>query len=54
MRRLLFFAAALLATLTLRANGDPVAKRSALTLARTPVAVHVPEVGLNIINLSTT
>ena len=30
----------------LRANGDPVAERSALTLARTPVAVLVPEVKL--------
>lgn len=30
----------------MRANGDPVAERSALTLARTPMAVHVPEVKL--------
>lgn len=28
------------------ANGDPVAYRSALTLSRTPVAVHVPQVQL--------
>lgn len=38
---------ALLAVATLvRANGDPVAEWSALTLARRPVAVHVPEVQL--------
>ena len=30
----------------LRANGDPVAERSALTLSRTPVAMCVPEVKL--------
>ena len=28
------------------ANGDPVASFSAMTLSRTPVAVHVPEVQL--------
>lgn len=33
-------------TVILRANGDPVAEYSALTLARMPVAVHVPEVKL--------
>ena len=36
----------LLATMTARANGDPVAVHSALTLSPTPVAVHVPEVQL--------
>ena len=36
----------LLAAMTARANGDPVAVHSALTLSPTPVAVHVPEVQL--------
>ena len=46
MKRLITVALLLVGSLTLRANGDPVAERSALTLARTPVAVHVPEVKL--------
>ncbi len=41
-----FLCILLLATMTARANGDPVAVHSALTLSPTPVAVHVPEVQL--------
>ncbi len=36
----------LLMSSSLWANGDPVAEYSAMTLSRTPVAVHVPEVQL--------
>ena len=46
MRKSLILFVLLLFGAVLRANGDPVAERSALTLARTPVAVHVPEVKL--------
>lgn len=46
MKKLLILMLLLLVGASLWANGDPVAERSALTLARTPVAVHVPEVQL--------
>ena len=47
MKHKLFALCLLLAgTLVARANGDPVAVHSALTLSPTPVAVHVPEVQL--------
>lgn len=36
----------LVAVCSIKANGDPVATRSAMTLSCTPVAVHIPEVKL--------
>ena len=46
MKKFLILMLLLVVGASLCANGDPVAERSALTLARTPVAVHVPEVQL--------
>ena len=46
MKKSLILLMLLVVNVVLRANGDPVAERSALTLARTPEAVHVPEVQL--------
>lgn len=46
MKKYLIFLFLLTESTLLWANGDPVAERSALTLSRTPVAVHVPEVKL--------
>lgn len=46
MKKSLILLMLLVVNVVLRANGDPVAERSALTLARMPVAVHVPEVQL--------
>ena len=46
MKKSLILFVLLSLSVVMRANGDPVAERSALTLARTPVAVHVPEVKL--------
>ena len=47
MKRKCFSLCLLLAAfITAKANGDPVAVHSALTLSPTPVAVHVPEVQL--------
>ena len=45
-KRFLTLALLLASATAVRANGDPVAVRSALTLSPTPVAVHVPEVQL--------
>lgn len=45
-KRFLTLALLLASATVVRANGDPVAVRSALTLSPTPVAVHVPEVQL--------
>lgn len=45
-RGFLTLALMLVSVMVVRANGDPVAVRSALTLSPTPVAVHVPEVQL--------
>lgn len=44
--RILALCLLLAGTVVARANGDPVAIRSALTLSPTPVAVHIPEVQL--------
>ncbi|MBP5548842.1 MAG: hypothetical protein J6X58_08145 [Bacteroidales bacterium] len=44
MKRIVLLIILLAATLIVNANGDPVAIRSAMTLSRTPVAVHIPEV----------
>ena len=46
MRKLSCAIVLLLSSLFVFANGDPVAEYSALTLARTPIAVHIPEVQL--------
>ena len=46
MKHLLPLCLLLAAVITAKANGDPVAVHSALTLSPTPVAVHVPEVQL--------
>ncbi|MBR1550641.1 MAG: hypothetical protein IJ634_08415 [Bacteroidales bacterium] len=46
MRKILIILSLLAFNTLLWANGDPVSERSALTLARTPMAVHVPEVQL--------
>ena len=46
MKKTILLTALLSLAFALHANGDPVAERSALTLSRTPVAVHVPEVKL--------
>ena len=46
MKKIALLTVCLMASLTVMANGDPVAVRSALTLSRTPVAVHVPEIKL--------
>lgn len=46
MRKLNLLIVQLLIAVAVLANGDPVAVYSALTLSRTPVAVHVPEVQL--------
>lgn len=46
MKRAITLVLILLCALEVRANGDPVAVRSALTLSTTPIAVHVPEVQL--------
>lgn len=43
---LVALALCLLSAMTVSANGDPVAVHSAITLAHTPVAVHIPEVQL--------
>ena len=45
-RGFLTLALMLASVVVVRANGDPVAVRSALTLSPTPVAIHVPEVQL--------
>ncbi|MBR4773666.1 MAG: hypothetical protein IK010_04470 [Bacteroidales bacterium] len=45
-RKLLTLAFMLVSVIVVRANGDPVAVHSAITLSPTPVAVHVPEVQL--------
>ncbi len=45
-RGFLTLALMLASAVVVRANGDPVAVRSALTLSPTPVAIHVPEVQL--------
>ena len=45
-KRTLIFCVLVLCMLSVRANGDPVAVHSAITLSPTPVAVHVPEVQL--------
>ncbi len=46
MKRFVLFVVLLVASVTAMANGDPVSHRSAMTLSRTPVAVHVPQVQL--------
>lgn len=45
-KRTLIFCVLAFCVLSVRANGDPVAVHSAITLSPTPVAVHVPEVQL--------
>lgn len=45
-RKLLTLALLLASVVLVRANGDPVAVHSAITLSPTPVAVHMPEVKL--------
>lgn len=45
-KRTLIFCVLVFCVLSVRANGDPVAVHSAITLSPTPVAVHVPEVQL--------
>ncbi|MBR5092278.1 MAG: hypothetical protein IKX32_02250 [Bacteroidales bacterium] len=45
-KRTLSICVLFLCVLSARANGDPVAVNSAITLSPTPVAVHVPEVQL--------
>ena len=45
MKKTIILSAMLFVALcSIKANGDPVATRSAMTLSRTPVAVHIPEV----------
>ena len=46
MKKFVLLAILLATTVAAKANGDPVAERSAMTLSRTPVAVHIPEVKL--------
>lgn len=46
MKKLSLLIVQLLLAIVVFANGDPVAMYSALTLSRTPVGVHVPEVQL--------
>ena len=43
---MLLFTGLMAVVMQLLANGDPVAEHSALTLARTPIAVHIPEIKL--------
>lgn len=44
MKRTVLLVILLVTMVAAMANGDPVAYRSAMTLSRTPVAVHIPEV----------
>ena len=44
MKRFVLLIIMLVTIVTAKANGDPVATRSAMTLSCTPVAVHIPEV----------
>ena len=46
MKRTVLLVILLFAGVLAKANGDPVAYRSAMTLSCTPVAVHIPEVKL--------
>ena len=46
MKRTFLLVILLFAGVLAKANGDPVAYRSAMTLSCTPVAVHIPEVKL--------
>ena len=47
MKKTIILSAMLFVALcSIKANGDPVATRSAMTLSCTPVAVHIPEVKL--------
>lgn len=46
MKRIVLLVILLFAGVLAKANGDPVAYRSAMTLSCTPVAVHIPEVKL--------
>ncbi|MBO7489856.1 MAG: hypothetical protein J6T88_06235 [Bacteroidales bacterium] len=45
-KTIILFTMLFVALCSIKANGDPVATRSAMTLSCTPVAVHIPEVKL--------